>query len=750
MRVKLFLISLVVLSFYSCSEKEGNIRLSGDHKSQFSIIVDSKADSLTHKAALEIQKYIYKVSKATLPVVHQLKNKEKYILIGKKFIKDSSLLNKISKLKKDGFIIRSGDNSIIIAGNNPKANLYGVYTFLEDFIGCTMLSLNEYYIPDNPDLFVPKIDKTYEPAFELRKYFKIRPSTKPYMDWHKLNGLEDWGLFVHTFDDLVPPGKYFKQHPEYFALVGGRILMDGQLCLSNPELINTLKENLKKEIEKNPEKKYWSVSQNDCYNYCECDNCKKLYKKYGAISGAYINMVNQIAKEFPEKIISTLAYQFTRSAPKNIKPLSNVNVMFCSIECNRSQPLAQDERSRSFINDLNNWTKLTGNIFMWDYVVQFKNYLTPFPNIKVLQPNIQLFRDKKIPMAFQQGSDKTWSDLSELKQFLIAKLLWNPDANVDSLTDDFLIKYYGPAASYIKEYYELTHKALYDHPEEWLNIYGFPMDYTDSYLTEELLIKYKNIMDNAKKSVQKDSVYLKRVLRAGLPVDFAYLDIALNGKFPRITFIEDNGKEKHIKKEMLDYLDTFVKNSKLTGATRINERNFLTEDYRKYVIDKLHRMVKKNLAQNANISLKTKYSEKYPVGGEKALVDGLFGDLDFHHNWLGFEGNDMIAVIEFDNALPVSSVEMNFLKAVNSWVFLPVEVKIEISDDGKNYIKIASVKGNISDKSYLVKSVPFIFKFDTTNTRFMKISATSMKTCPKWHRGYGKPSWIFVDEIIVE
>ena len=161
-------------------------------------------------------------------------------------------------------------------------------------------------------------------------------------------------------------------------------------------------------------------------------------------------------------------------------------------------------------------------------------------------------------------------------------------------------------------------------------------------------------------------------------------------------------------------------------------------------------MVKKNLAKDADISLKTSPSEKYPVGGAKALVDGLFGDLDFHHNWLGFEGNDMIAVIDLKKTLPVSDVEMNFLKAVNSWVFLPTDIKIEISEDDKNYKKVASVKGDNSDKYYLVKSIPFTIKFDTVNTRFLRITATSMKTCPKWHRGYGNPSWIFIDEVIVE
>ena len=131
-----------------------------------------------------------------------------------------------------------------------------------------------------------------------------------------------------------------------------------------------------------PEAKYWSVSQNDTYKACECDECKNLYKQYGGYSGAMIWFVNQVAEKFPDKIISTLAYQYTRSAPLNIKPADNVNIMFCSIECNRSRSLATDSLSASFRKDAEDWCNLTDNIFMWDYVVQFRNMVSPFPNLQ--------------------------------------------------------------------------------------------------------------------------------------------------------------------------------------------------------------------------------------------------------------------------------------------------------------------------------------------------------------------------------
>ena len=126
------------------------------------------------------------------------------------------------------------------------------------------------------------------------------------------------------------------------------------------------------------------------------------------------------------------------------------------------------------------------------------------------------------------------------------------------------------------------------------------------------------------------------------------------------------------------------------------------------------------------------------------------GGLEFRFNWLGFENEDMIALIDLKKPKTISRLQMNFLKAVNSWVFLPTNLKLEISDDGKNFRKIAEMEGDNSDRNFLVKSIPFILEFEKTKARYVRITAISMKTCPEWHRGYGQPAWIFTDEIILE
>ncbi len=741
----------VIIALSACTEKKDKITLIQDNSSDYSIVVSASSDSLTQLAAQEIQNYIFKVSEVKLEIVNEVTVSGKYIMLGSELLEDHSLFAELDTLDDDGFIIKTEEDNILIIGKKAKADLYAAYTFIEEFLGCRLLSVNEEYIPKNETVGIPEINNIYNPRFSFRRILFPGMKDEKYRNWHKVEPLDEWGSFVHTFIKLIPPAQYFEEHPEYFSLVENHRLSDAQLCLSNPEVINILKENLRKEIEKNPSKKYWSVSQNDCYNYCECDGCKAMYVKYASISGAYIFMANELAKEFPNKHISTLAYQFTRSAPKNIIPLKNVNIMFCSIECNRSMPLEDDKRSKAFVKDMKDWGALTDNIFVWDYVVQFKNYLTPFPNFHVLQPNIQFFEQNNVNMMFQQGSNTNWSDMSDLKQYLIAKLLWNPDLNTDSIINDFMDKYYGPAMPYIKSYYDISHNALKENQEnEFLNIYGYPSDYFDSYLTPDLLKQYKELMDKAEESVRHDSIYLKRVLRTRLPVDFAYLDIALNKNIGEFSYLVKNGDSVSINKDILAYLDRFVEMSQQTNADRINERNFLTEDYKKYVLAKLEMMTKVNIAKGKTIKSLTEPSTIYSVGEEKALTDGLFGDLDFHNNWLGFQGKDMIIEIDLHKTETVSQISMNFLKAVNSWVFLPIEVIVEVSADGKNYVAVGSINDDFNDENYLVKSIPFNIKFNAIETQYIRVKAVSIKQCPEWHRGFGRPSWIFVDEIIVE
>ena len=88
----------------------------------------------------------------------------------------------------------------------------------------------------------------------------------------------------------------------------------------------------------------FSVSQNDWYNYCQCPACKAIDDREGSPAGTMITFVNQVAdairEDCPDVLIHTFAYQYTRKAPKFVRPRPNVIVRLCSIECCFSHPLS--------------------------------------------------------------------------------------------------------------------------------------------------------------------------------------------------------------------------------------------------------------------------------------------------------------------------------------------------------------------------------------------------------------------------
>ncbi|MHC1730833.1 MAG: DUF4838 domain-containing protein [Bacteroidales bacterium] len=717
----------------------------------YSIVTGTGADSLSQKAASELKDYFFRITGKPLPVTETAGAGTKIIFIGNAGLGDSSLKTEITSLSSDGFVISSSPDTLVLAGNNGTADLYAVYTLLEEHAGCMKFTDTEEFVPEAEKVKVPVKHTVYEPAFSFRvAHFPDRQ--KPgYTTWNKLSTFSDWGMFVHTFPQLMPPSQYFSEHPEYFSLVNGRRIQDGQLCLSNPDVIRILAENLAIRISQAPEKTYWSVSQNDCINYCECTECKKLYEKYGAVSGAYIEMANRIAEKFPDKQISTLAYQFTREAPVNISPAENVNVMFCSIECNRSLPLAVDPRSAGFVKDLKDWSSLTDNIFMWDYVVQFRTYLCPFPNFHVLQPNIHLFHSQNIPMMFQQGSGNSWSDLAELKQYFISKLLWNPDLDGDSIISRFIDKYYGNAAPFISEYYELSHsslKAVADTVN--LDIYGLPSYYFRSFLNRDLLTQYHGLMNKAEEAVANDSAKLSRVLRARMSVDYAWLDYALNAGDSTLSFIRRTPAGKVVNEYMMKELERVAQNSLKSGIATVSEHNYSIADYREHVSRLVSMGVKVNKAGPDDYRSLSPIHPRYNGKGAAALADGIFGGRTFSSGWIGYEGEDMIMEISPETPVRVSRVSMNFLCDHVSWIFLPSEVIIETSANGTDWHAVASRKYETTRFNQDIVPVNIEFEFAPEEVSKLKITARSLKRCPEWHRGAGQPSWIFTDEIVVE
>lgn len=581
----LCVLSLACLSV-SCG---GRLTLVSDARSEYVIVVPAEASEMERKAASEFQRLLALSSSVELPIVADtVPETGREVLIGRTSRPESACA---TDLQQDGFSIRTDRRKLSICGGSEKGVLYGVYTFFDRYLGYRCYSPSVFRYPTLETVRIASgLDDTQVPVNVYRNVYYHVADDPFYADWHKLDHMKpDWGMWVHTFSQLVPAEKYFDAHPEYFALVDGKRTarqadahLQTQLCLSNPEVLEVVVENLRQMMAEQPDALYWSVSQNDTYAdqpfCCTCPACAAIDSAAGAPSGSIISFVNKVAERFPDKIISTLAYRYGRTAPRDIVPADNVNIMLCDIECDRHAPIETDTTGASFRQDFERWGGIANNILMWDYIVQFSNLMAPFPNLRTLQPNMQYFVRNGVTAHFQQGNISGGGEFSELKPYLVARLLWNPDTDIEAETADFLSGYYEEAAPYIARYIDLMHDEL-EASGLPLTIYGKPYDHFEGFLRPEIAEQYESFFDAAEQAVASKPEVLERVRTARLPLTFSLLEIAKARGTDEDRVFERTEDGWRVRPEIETKLDAFRDLCNKVGVERFVEGAISPDEY---------------------------------------------------------------------------------------------------------------------------------------------------------------------------
>lgn len=750
---------LLILIFFGCLSCQKELKIVDHGKSEYVIVIPHSHSDAELKGAYALQSFLEKSTKAILPIVHDTAAwAEKEILIGStnrlRYVEERD-----EDLQEDGFHVFTRGEKLYIRGGAGYGSLYGVNELLEKYWDYRRYTSTVEIVPERQSLVLPvDIDDKQIPVLSSRNMLYRCADDESFLDWLRLtqtainsNDRGKWGFWVHSFGTLLPAKRYFKEHPEYYTMNENGERVPSQLCLSNPEVLDVLCKELDEWMEKKPDAVYWSVSQNDSYNYCKCPECSKIYEEEGSPSGLMVRFVNQVAKRYPHKIISTLAYQFTRKPPKLAKPSSNVNIMFCNIECNRSKPIAEDPASKGFREDMNGWAKLTDNILLWDYMVQFSNLYTPFPNFRTLQPNMQYFVDNNVCSVFAQGNPQPAGELCHLRAYVAAKLLWNPYCDVNAVIDDFLTGYYGAAGIHIRSYIDLLHDNL-ELTGEGLNIFGTALDAIGGYLSPNHLDSYKACFDRAEEAVKDNKELLDRVKIARLPLVFVELEqAALTPVGDGGLLIAGSDNRLQINPFYLGNLDYFYTYCKRNGTNRICEWRTTIDEYRDEMLDmpqQYRKMIgKDNKALGKNVSVNRPLSI-YKADGSMSATDGLLGARNFNRNWLGFKHDDFEIVIDLGRQEMFSRVNARFLQSIYDRMFIPNGIDVLVSNDNKRFVPVKKI-ANEMDRSKIYKTEVLEATFAPQNSRYVKIKVDAVPVCPSWHQDAKTDAWTLVDEVAV-
>ena len=574
--------ALLTLALSSRVQTHAALTLAEDGQSSYRIVIPTAAIPSERYAAQELQRYFEKICGAKLPIVTAAEPAaSQEILLGDNArLRPGQPALDFKTLGRDGFTLRTDRERLIIAGGRPRGTLYGVYALLEEKLGVRWFTPDLEVTPRTNRVELAALNETQVPPLEYREVFWSEMlHDADFAARHRLNGnaykLTDkhggrfavYFPFVHSLENLIPP-ELFKEHPDYFPLINGQRKSGYvQRCLSNPGVLKLAKARVRQWLKDHPEATIISVSQNDTGNWCQCAQCKALDEAEGSPAASLIRFVNAVAQDveadYPNVRIDTLAYQYTRKPPKTLRPRPNVIIRLCSIECCFAHPLATctAEENRRFRDDIIAWQPVAPLLYVWDYTPNFANYQQPFPNFDALQPNVRFFVQHGVKGLFEQGnySPGGGGEMEPLRAYLLAKLLWNPEADVPKLSDEFLEAYYGKAAPGLRAYLELlenqvrdgkTHAHIYDNPQA-------------AYLNPEFLAAALKTLDQAELAAENDTVRA-RVRVARLPV--WYVQLAAN----------------HVQGEArADLLKRFLDTARQAGISHISEGQSLDDWARK-------------------------------------------------------------------------------------------------------------------------------------------------------------------------
>ncbi len=397
-------------------------------------------------------------------------------------------------IRLDGFRISACGGDLFLRGRIPRGTLYAAYDFTEEFLGVRSFASDVERIPSEGTSDVPDgYEKLDNPIFEQRLADWISYSRcAEHASRARITGYgavaEEYGgasnlnAGCHTFLSLCPPEQYFEEHPEYYSFWEGRRIPAGQdghnppvgqLCLTNPDVLRIVTENVLDRLRKNPGVRVIDVSQNDNSRYCCCEKCAAVDAEEESHSGTIIRFVNAVAeaveKEFPEVLVQTFAYQYSRKPPRLTKPRKNVLIRYCTIEACFRHPLNDPDcpvNGGVFGKELAGWGKISTQMSIWDYTTNYNCFMTPFPNLYSLHANARLFADSHALGVFEEDIPSTYAgEFGELRAYLAGRLLWNPRMSGEEFErhmTEFLAAYYGPGWPALYRYIQIQMEATKD------------------------------------------------------------------------------------------------------------------------------------------------------------------------------------------------------------------------------------------------------------------------------------------------
>jgi|GEM_PF-1430953 len=452
-------------------------------------VIFSPGDADGQKAAQELAEMLKKLSSgAQFKVVgDDSMTSGKFISVGRTHQAQAAGIGNSLPFGKSAFEIRVIDGNIYLLGSVTSYD--AVMGFLEGDLKCRFFTPAISVMPTvKENLAVTVTDRCDVAAFDDRLIYtacidKDFAQHNRVLPWEAFRHPNKW--FCHTYENITPASEA-KAHPELFSSEVNRPTrrhanMLQMLCPTQPGNIRRAAAALRQAMLEYPDKKYFSVSEPDCgigtndiggdwEFYCHCPNCMKLINRYGASIAPHLELINAtaraVADRYPKQMIDFPLYSF-QQPPKNFKFEPNVNAWLCvnnpmfAPKGNRLYKEITRPKSQipKFVDLIAKWRKIAPHMTVWEYGVDYNNWFRPAPTLPFLADNLKLYHQYGFSGVMELEAFTGPAPQQHIRTWILAKLLWNPDLDVDALAREYCNGVFGPAADECYTYFSLIQMA---------------------------------------------------------------------------------------------------------------------------------------------------------------------------------------------------------------------------------------------------------------------------------------------------
>ncbi len=450
-----------------------------NNQSSYKIVIPEEASECEEYSASELQDFVKQATGVNLQIVSDKKVKlgDRCISLGNTKLYQESGMD-TSSLNVDGFKMKTEGESVIIKGERDAGTLFGVYDFLEKFLGIKFLTSDYTYVPSLDSVQLYEMDVEEIPSFETRfahnndaRYKQaevVRMRLSPNNAGSKQAkakfggvGLDHAGQY-HSYDYHCPTSVHRAEHPEWFsdpngdgavqpALANG-LTDDGEVDETMEEsVVKTFIESVKKLLLENPTARYVPLGQNDSDNWSMQEDDVRQRELFGGTSGHIVVFVNAIAKAVDEWLEEEgmdrdiqywlFAYGNSFDAPDQTAPKANlavprdnVYVMLAPLQDAWNVPLNDPRNGRTY-KMIPNWQAITDNFYMYDYTGNFNNVFNWSPTLTVLKPNALYYKEIGVTHYTSEGG--CFGYVNKVKLYVLSKLMWNVDRDVNELISEY-------------------------------------------------------------------------------------------------------------------------------------------------------------------------------------------------------------------------------------------------------------------------------------------------------------------------